>query len=75
MFNRSKENLEKSKKINYILYLIAHKGSGFDSYIVVNNLPQWRTNVNLIKNGVGIVSVKVFNGYIDQTEKILNMFF
>ena len=28
-----------SKIVKYILNLIAHKGSGFDSYVVLNNLP------------------------------------
>ena len=41
-----------------------HKGSRIDSYIVLNNLPQWRSVVNLIKNGVSIVSIETFNGYV-----------
>ena len=55
--------------VKYNLYLIAHKGSGFDSYVVLNNLPQWRT-VSLIKNGSGIVTLKIFNGFVDQNKKI-----
>ena len=51
----------KNKIVKYNLYLIAHKGSGFDSNVVLKNLPQWRT-VKLIKNGSGIVSLKIFNG-------------
>ena len=58
-----------SKIVKYNLYLIAHRGSGFDSYVVLNNLPQWRT-VKLVKNGSGIVSLKLFNGYVDQNKKI-----
>ena len=58
------------KIVKYKLYLIAHKGSGFDSYVVLNNLPQWRTVVSLIKNGSGIVSFKQFNGYVDQNKNI-----
>ena len=54
-----------NKIVKYNLYLIAHKGSGFDSYVVLNNLPQWRT-FKLIKNGSGIVSLQIFNGYVDQ---------
>ena len=50
--------------------MIAHNGSGFDSYVVLNNLPQWRSVVKLIKNGAGIVSLKIFNGYVDQNKKI-----
>ena len=50
--------------------MIAHNGSGFDSYVVLNNLPQWRSVVKLIKNGAGIVSLKLFNGYVDPVKKI-----
>ena len=52
------------------LYLIARYGSGFDSYVVLKNLPQWRSVVNLIKNGAGIVSLKLFIVYVDQNKKI-----
>ena len=58
-----------NKIVKFNLYFIAHKGSGFDRYVVLNNLPQWRT-VKLIKNGSGIVSLKIFNGYVDQNKKI-----
>ena len=51
-----------NKTVKFNLYLIAHKGSGFDSYVVLNNLRRWRTVVSLIKNGAGIASLKVFNG-------------
>ena len=53
------------KIVDYSFYLIAHKGSGFDSYVVLNNLPQWRTVVNLNKNGACINSLKIFNCYVD----------
>ena len=64
-----------AKKVNnkifeYNLYLIAHNGSGFDSYVVLNNLPKWGSVVNLIKNRTGIVSLKIFNGYVDEKKKI-----
>ena len=49
---------------------MAHNGSGFDSYVVLNNLPQWRSVAKLIKNGAGIISLKIFNGYVDQNKKI-----
>ena len=72
MFYRLKEKLKRSKTkiVEYNLYLIAHNGSGFDSYVVLNNLPQWRSVVKLIKNRRGIVSLKIFNGYVDQNKKI-----
>ena len=63
-----------NKNVEYNLYLKAHEGSGFDSYVVLNNLPQWRTVVSLIKNGLGIVSLKIFNGYVDPIKKILQKF-
>ena len=50
--------------------MIAHNGSGFDGYVVLNNLPQWRSVDKLNKNGAGIVSLNIFNGYVDQNKKI-----
>ena len=60
----------KKKIIEYNLYLIAQNGSGFDSFVVLNNLPKWRSVVKLIKKGAGIVSLQIFNGYIDPVKKI-----
>ena len=65
---------EETKKVNnknvkYNLYILAHNGSGFDSYVVINNLPQWRTVVNLRKNESGIVSLTIFTGYVDENKK------
>ena len=59
-----------NKVVKYNLHFIAHKGSGFDSYVVLNNLPQWRTVVSLIRNGSSIVSLKIYNGYVDPVRKI-----
>ena len=56
------------------LYLIAHNGSGFDSYVVLNNLPHWRSVVKLIENGAAIFSLKIFNGFVDEKKKFLSMF-
>ena len=53
------------------LYLIAQKSSCFDNFIVLNILPQWRSDVSLIKNGSSNLSPKLFNGYVDQNKKIL----
>ena len=55
--------------MQYNLYLIAHNGSGFDSYVVLNNLPQSRSLVKVIKNGAGNFSLKIFNGYVDRNKK------
>ena len=72
MFYNSKEKLKKVNKkiVKYNLYILAHIASGFNSYVVFNLLPQWRTVVSLIKNGAGIVSLEIFNGYLDEKEKI-----
>ena len=73
MFHNVKENLKNTRKIvEYNLFLKAHNGSGFDSYVASNNLPQGRSVVSLIKNGAGIVSLSIFKGYVDQ-KKFLNM--
>ena len=50
--------------------MIAHNGSGFDSYVVLKKLLHWRIVVKLIKNGAGIISLKVFNGYVDRNKKV-----
>ena len=39
----------------------------------MNNFLQWRTLVSLIKNGAGIVSLKIFNNYVDPVETIPHM--
>ena len=54
----------KNKIVEYNLYLIPHNGSIFASYVVLNNLPQWRSVVKLIKNGAGNFSLEDFNGYV-----------
>ena len=60
----------KNKIVQYNLYLIAHNGSGFDSHVVLNNLSQWRSVVEKTKNGAGITSLKIFNGYVGSVKKI-----
>ena len=60
----------KNKIVVYNLYLIAHNGSGFDSYVALNNLPQWRSVVKLFKKGAGIISLEIFNGCVDPVKKI-----
>ena len=72
-FKREAEKV-KNKVVEYNLYLIAHNGSGFDSYVALKNLPQWRKVVTLTKNGAGSVSLKELNGYVNENKKILNKF-
>ena len=50
--------------------MIAHNASGFDSYVALNNLAQWRSVVKLFKNGAGNISLKIFNGFVGEKKKI-----
>ena len=63
-----------NKVVEYNLQLHAHNGSGFDTWIVSNNLPCDKHIVDNIKNGNGIVSLGVFDGYIQRVkDKLLNI--
>ena len=55
---------KKGKVLEYNLQLHAHNGSGFDSWIILNNLTCDKRIVDVIKNGKVIIDLKVFNGYI-----------
>ena len=52
-----------NKIVEYNLFFIAHSGSGFESYVVLNNLPQRRSVVKIIKIGASKFSLKIFVGY------------
>ena len=58
----------KNKIGEYNLQLHAHNGSGFDTWIILNNLPCDKHIVNIIKNGKSIIEIKVFNGYIGKKQ-------
>ena len=58
------ERKVKNKIVEYNLQMHAHNGSGFDTWIVLNILPCDKHIVDIIKNGKGIISLKVFNGLI-----------
>ena len=47
----------------------AHNGSGFDTWVVLNNLPCDKHIVDVIKNGKGNISMRVFIGYIQNNKK------
>ena len=49
--------------------MIAHNGSGFDSFLILNNLPQWRSVGNLIKSGACIVLLKKIIGCVHENKK------
>ena len=65
---------KKGKILDYNLQLHAHNGSGFDTWIVLNNLPCDKRIVNMIKDGKGIIEFKVFNGYIEKNKKQIPQF-
>ena len=59
-----------NKIVEYNLQLHAHNGSGFDTWIILNNLRCDKHIVgDIIKNGKGIIELKVFNGYIEKNRK------
>ena len=63
------ERKVKKKIVEYNLQMHAHNGSGFDTWIVLNNLPRDKHIVDIIKNGKGIIELKVFNGLIIKNNK------
>ena len=65
-----KEEQKVKNKINeYNLQLHAHNGSGFDTWIILNNLSCDKHIVDIIKNGKSIKELKVFNGLIHKNNK------
>ena len=68
---KSKREEYKDKKGNvleYNLQLHAHDGSGFDTWIVLNNLSRDKTIVNIMKNGKRNIELKVFKGYTEKNK-------
>ena len=67
---KGEERKDKNKSVKYNLQLHAHNGSGFDAWIILNNLSCDRHIVGeIIKNGKGIIKLKVFNGFIEKNKK------
>ena len=67
---KGEERKVNDKIVEYNFQLHAHNGSGFDTWIILNNLPCDRHIVgDYIKNGKGIISLKIFNGYIAKNNK------
>ena len=67
---KGEERKVNNKIVEYNLQLHAHNGSGFDTWIILNNLPCDRHIVgDIIKNGKSIIELKVFNGYIYKNNK------
>ena len=68
---KGEERKVKNKVVEYNLQMHDHNGSGFDTWIILNNLPCDKHIVDIIKNGKVIIELKVFSGLI---QKILNKF-
>ena len=66
---KGEESKVNNKIVEYNLQLHSHNGSRFDTWILINNLHCDKHIVNIIKNGKGIISLKIFNGYIKKNKK------
>ena len=67
---KGEERKVNKKKVEYNLQMHAHNGSGFDTWIILNNLPCDKHIVgDIIKNGIGIIELKVFKGFIEKNRK------
>ena len=67
---KGEERKVKNKIFEYNLQLHAHNGGGFDSWIILNNLPSDKHIVgDIIKNGKSIIELKVFNGLLPKKNK------
>ena len=68
------ERRVKNKIFEYNLQMHAHNGCGFDTWIILNNLPFDKHIVDIIKNGKGIISLKVFNDLIYKNNKQISQY-
>ena len=67
---KGEERRVSNKIVEYNLQMHAHNGPGFDTWIIFNNLPCDRHIVgDIIKNGKGIIEMKIFNGLIYKNNK------
>ena len=67
---KGEEQKVNNKIVEYNLQLHAHNGSGFDTWIILNNLRCDKHIVgDIIKNGKGIIELKIFNGLIYKNNK------
>ena len=67
---KGEERKVNNKIVEYNLQLHAHNGSGFDTWIILNNLRCDKHIVgDIIKNGEGIIELKIFNGLIYKNNK------
>ena len=48
--------------------------NGFDTWIILNNLPCDKHIVDVIKNGKGIISMIILIGFIDNNKKQISQY-
>ena len=73
---KGEERKVKNENVENSLQMHAHNGSGFDTWIILNNFPCDKHIVgDIIKNGKGISELKVFNGYIGRKNIPQNLHF
>ena len=65
---KGEERKLKNKIVEDNLQLLAHNGSGFDTWLVLNNLDSDKRIVIIVKNGKIVIKMKVFNGYIEKNK-------
>ena len=63
---KGEERKVKNKIVEYNFQLHAHNGSGFHTWIILNNHPYDKHINDILKIGKGIISLKIFNGYIEK---------
>ena len=63
------ERKVKNKNVEHNSQMHAHNGSGFDTWIVLNNLPCDKHIVDINKKRKGIIELKVFNCLIHKNNK------
>ena len=66
---KGEERKVKNKIVENKLQLHADNGSGIDTWIILNNLPCDKHIVEIIKKGKGLISMRIFNGYIQNNKK------
>ena len=72
---KREERKVKNEIVEYNLQLHAHYGSGFDTWIIINNPLCDKHIVDIVKNGKGNIEPKIFNGLIHKNMKQIPQYF
>ena len=71
---KGEERKVKKKIVENNLQLHAHNGSGFDTWIILNNLPCDKHIVDMVENGKSIIKLKVLDDYIEKSKKQIRQY-